>query len=138
MGCADWPGSGAELSSLAGDLSWRRGNWAPAQVSGFVRGPFPKRVIGFSHTWESSWVVETFLEVGGFLQGWFTELRLLAVGKSTAKNKGEFGFHLIWRGLACTTSLFLCYLLEKVEELYSHTYTHAHTCAHTHTLSLKV
>ena len=128
MGYAGWPCSGAELSSLAGDLSWRRGNWAPARVSGFVWGPFPKRVIGFLHTWESSWVVETFLEVGGFLQGWFMELCLLAVGKNTAKNKGEFGFHLIWKGLACTTSLVLCYLLEKVEELYSHT----------HTVSLKV
>lgn len=47
------------------------------------------------------------------------ELCLLAVGEIIAKNKGKLGFCLIWRGLACIVSLFLCYLLEKVEEFCS-------------------
>lgn len=47
-----------------------------------------------AHTCGSLRVVETFLEVGGFLAGRPMELCLLTVGKIIAKNKGNLDFAL--------------------------------------------
>lgn len=54
----------------------------------------------------------------GFYEAGLWICAFLQSGKSLLKIK-EIGFCFIWRGLACTVSLLLRYLLEKVEEFYS-------------------
>ena len=94
MGCADWPGSGAELSSLAGDLSWRRGNWAPAQVSGFVWGPSLKGSSGFHTHGNLHGLLKLFWKLVDFCKAGSRNYAFLQLGKALLKIKESLGFAL--------------------------------------------